>query len=110
MVLPFFVEILWYRESRVYASVISMFVGFIATLCWKYGVENQFDISPPLFGFAVAVIVFLAAVGPRAPSALLGGERATLKVKKTCPRIARMYTNNATALPNARAMAVDHSR
>ncbi len=73
MVLPFFVGILWYRPSRVYACVISMFAGFSATLCWNFGAnivtglfgkdgENVADIHPALVGFIVAVAAFLIAL------------------------------------------------
>ncbi|MBP60656.1 MAG: hypothetical protein CMJ62_03935, partial [Planctomycetaceae bacterium] len=71
MVLPFFVGILWYKPSRVYACVLAMFGGFSATLFWNFGAtsvstlfdpkvgETVADIPPALVGFLVCFVVFL---------------------------------------------------
>ena len=62
IVLPFIVGVLWYRESRVFACVISMFAGLSAMAVWKFGLGTPYAFSPALFGFAVAVLTFLLAL------------------------------------------------
>ena len=73
MVLPFFVGVLWYKPSRVYACVLAMFGGFSATLFWNFGAKSVAtlfdpevsqtvaDIPPALVGFLVCFVVFLVA-------------------------------------------------
>ena len=59
MVVPFVVGILWYKPSRVYAVVGSMFSGMLATIVWKFVLMSPYQFSPALFGFLVAVVTFL---------------------------------------------------
>jgi Na+/proline symporter len=61
MVLPFLVAVFWYRESRIYAVVVSMFAGLFAVIVWRFVLDSPYDIGPALFGFGFAVIVFLVA-------------------------------------------------
>ncbi|MEO1996202.1 MAG: sodium:solute symporter family protein [Planctomycetaceae bacterium] len=62
MVLPFMIALFWYRESRIYAVVASMFTGAAAVVIWRFGLGSPWDIGPALFGFGVAVITFFVVL------------------------------------------------
>ena len=62
MVLPFMVALFWYRKSRTYAVVASMFSGAAAAVIWRFVLGSPMDIGPALFGFTVAVVTFFAGL------------------------------------------------
>ncbi len=62
MIVPFLVAVFWYDRSRIHAVVISMIVGGIATVVWRFGLGSPGDIGPALFGFAAASVAFLLAL------------------------------------------------
>jgi len=62
MVLPFLVALFWYHQSRVYAVVVSMIMGMIAVIVWRFGFDSPGDIGPALFGFAAALVSFSIAL------------------------------------------------
>jgi SSS family solute:Na+ symporter len=62
MVLPFLVGLFWYRENRIYAVVASMIAGMAATMVWRFGLQSPYGVGPALFGFGVAVVVFLVSL------------------------------------------------
>ncbi len=62
MVLPFLVGIFWYDKSRIIAVVVSMIVGIIAVIVWRFVLGSPGDIGPALFGFVAAVIAYLIAL------------------------------------------------
>ena len=59
MVLPFLVGTLWYRQTWIYPTVVSMIAGTMATAIWRFGFDMPYDVSPALFGFSVAVVALL---------------------------------------------------
>ncbi len=59
MVLPFLVGVFAYRPEKRGPVVVSMIAGPLATILWRYVLDIPYDISPALFGFAVAVVVYL---------------------------------------------------
>ena len=62
MVVPFLVGVFWYDRSRVYAVVASMTPGTIATVVWWFVLGSLWQLSPALFGFAVAAVALLIAL------------------------------------------------
>ena len=62
MVLPFLVAVFFYHESRIHAIVISMIVGIIATVVWRFVLGSPADIGPALFGFLAAFTAFAVAL------------------------------------------------
>lgn len=62
MVWPFLVGIFWYRRERIAAVVFSMLAGTGATIVWRFVLESPGDVSPALFGFAVAVVAWVVAL------------------------------------------------
>lgn len=62
MVVPFLVGIFWYDRTRVYAVVVSMIVGVISTVVWRFGLGSPGDIGPALFGIVAAAVGFLLAL------------------------------------------------
>ncbi|MBI82201.1 MAG: hypothetical protein CMJ81_03305 [Planctomycetaceae bacterium] len=62
MVWPFLVGIFWYRRERIAAVVFSMLAGTGATIVWRFVLESPGDVSPALFGFAVAVVAWIVAL------------------------------------------------
>ena len=54
MVLPFLVGLFWYQPKRIYAVVISMFVGSASTTIWLW-LGSPWDVGAALLGFAAAV-------------------------------------------------------
>ena len=62
MIVPFLVAVFWYHRSRIYAVVISMIVGGIVTVVWRFGLASPGDIGLALFGFAAASVAFLLAL------------------------------------------------
>ena len=61
MVLPFLVGAFGYRPSRSRPVVWSMIGGTTGTILWRFVLESPGDVSPALFGFGVAVAVYLLA-------------------------------------------------
>ena len=61
MVLPFLVGAFGYRPSRSRPVVWSMIGGTVGTILWRFVLESPGDVSPALFGFGVAVAVYLLA-------------------------------------------------
>ena len=59
MVLPFLVGTLWYKRTWIYSTLVSMVAGTTATVIWRFGFDMPYDVSPALFGFAVAVAALL---------------------------------------------------
>ena len=43
MIVPFLVAVFWYHRSRIYAVVISMIVGGIVTVVWRFGLASPGD-------------------------------------------------------------------
>ncbi|MBC8355930.1 MAG: sodium:solute symporter family protein [Planctomycetes bacterium] len=62
MVLPFIIAVFWYHKSRVYAVVVSMIVGAVAAIVWRFGLGSPSDVGPALFGFAAALVAFLVTL------------------------------------------------
>jgi len=62
MVVPFLIGIFWYDRTRVYAVVVSMIVGIISTVVWRFGLGSPGDIGPALFGIVAAAVAFLLAL------------------------------------------------
>ena len=62
MILPFLVAIFWYHPSRVRAVVISMIVGMVSTVVWRFGLGSPGDLGPALLGVLAASAAFLIAV------------------------------------------------
>ena len=62
MVLPFLVGIFWFRKNRIYAVVVSMLSGLLATAIWRFALQSPGDLGPALFGFMVAVAAFFIAI------------------------------------------------
>ena len=61
MVLPFLVGAFGYRPARSRPVVWSMIGGTGGTILWRFVLESPGDVSPALFGFAVAVAVYFLA-------------------------------------------------
>ncbi len=59
MVLPFLVGVFGYRADKCGPVVVSMIAGPVATIIWRYALGIPYDISPSLFGFAAAVVVYV---------------------------------------------------
>ena len=62
MVLPFLVGVFWYKPERIRAVVVSMLAGMASTVVWRFGLGSPWELSPALFGFAVAVAAFFLAL------------------------------------------------
>ncbi len=61
MVLPFLVGAFGYRPARSIPVVLSMIGGTLGTILWRFVLNSPADVSPALFGFGIAVVVFLLA-------------------------------------------------
>ncbi len=46
MILPFLVAVFWYRERRIHAVVVSMIVGAISAVVWRFVLGSPGDIGP----------------------------------------------------------------
>ena len=62
MILPFLVAVFWYSPTRIRAVVVSMVVGAVATVCWRFGLGSPWDVGPALFGLVAATVAFVAAL------------------------------------------------
>ena len=62
MIVPFLVGVFWYREERIHAVVASMAAGTAATIVWRFILGSPWQLSPALFGFAVAVAVLFLSL------------------------------------------------
>ena len=62
MVVPFLVGVFWYRGDRIYAVVISMFAGTLATVVWRFWLQSPWQLSPALFGFVVAAAALFSSI------------------------------------------------
>lgn len=62
MVVPFCVGVFWYRQTRVYAVVVSMLSGLTASVIWRFALGSPGDLSPALAGFGVAVVALFVSL------------------------------------------------
>jgi hypothetical protein len=56
------VGVFWYRGDRIYAVVISMFAGTLATVVWRFWLQSPWQLSPALFGFVVAAAALFSSI------------------------------------------------
>lgn len=62
MVLPFLVAAFWYSPTRTCAVVVSMVVGGLATIAWRFGLGSPGDVGPALFGLSAASVALVVAL------------------------------------------------
>ncbi|MXY68898.1 MAG: sodium:solute symporter family protein [Acidobacteriia bacterium] len=62
MILPFLVAVFWYSPNRIHAVVVSMVVGALATIWWRFGLGSPWDVGPASFGVVAASVAFAVAV------------------------------------------------
>lgn len=62
MILPFLVGVFWYSPTRSRAVVVSMVVGSLATVAWRFGLGSPGDVGPALFGVSAALVAFVVAL------------------------------------------------
>ena len=58
MILPFLVAVFWYRVRRIHAVVVSMIVGAISAVVWRFVLSSPGDIGPALFGVVMAALAY----------------------------------------------------
>ena len=62
MILPFLVAVFWYSPTRIRAVVVSMIVGAVATIWWRFGLGSPWDVGPASFGLMGACVAFAVAL------------------------------------------------